>query len=322
MRKNPIIALLLTVVMLFTVVAPTYADGYDAINNLIASGKMSDDEVYTVYVDMSLASEGSVTSTVYETVYEQTTVQNHAVSPQPYTGVNGAKDKLSRFFLFLSHNHSDHVMGLKGATPDETVAGYVYGQRKSEVINTYISGIVDCLGNPALWTGGSGGSSSSTTNSSSAKDNTVNENPDVWADKYKTTTFTLNKATYSIATKDSPTPTIQTMDVAPYVKNDRTYVPVRYLAYSLGVPEEGVTWDGQARRVSISKGNTNVKLTIDSRVMFVNKKPIKMDVSPEITSDRTMLPARWVAEALGAEVEWDDATKQAIIKMPKEKPGN
>lgn len=30
------------------------------------------------------------------------------------------------------------------------------------------------------------------------------------------------------------------MDVAPYIKNGRTYVPVRYLAYALGVPEEGV----------------------------------------------------------------------------------
>ena len=52
--------------------------------------------------------------------------------------------------------------------------------------------------------------------------------------------------------------------------------------------------------------------------MQVNKSPVRMDVSPEITNDRTFLPARWVAEALGAEVEWDDTTKQAIIKMPIE----
>jgi hypothetical protein len=57
--------------------------------------------------------------------------------------------------------------------------------------------------------------------------------------------------------------------------------------------------------------------------MQVNKSPVHMDVSPEITNDRTFLPARWVAEALGAEVEWDDTTKQAIIKMPvTEEQGN
>lgn len=41
-----------------------------------------------------------------------------------------------------------------------------------------------------------------------------------------------------------------------------------------------------------------------------------MDVAPEITNDRTMLPARWVAEALDAEVEWDEETQEAIIKIP------
>jgi len=35
-----------------------------------------------------------------------------------------------------------------------------------------------------------------------------------------------------------------------------------------------------------------------------------------------MLPVRWVAEALGAEVEWDDTTKDAIIRMPIGEPGD
>jgi len=56
--------------------------------------------------------------------------------------------------------------------------------------------------------------------------------------------------------------------------------------------------------------------------MYVNGQSTRMDVSPEITNDRTFLPARWVAEALGAEVEWDENTKQAIIKMPITEPGN
>ena len=113
------------------------------------------------------------------------------------------------------------------------------------------------------------------------------------------------------------------MDVAPYVKNDRTYVPVRYLAYSLGVAEDAVTWDNEARKVVISKGNDNINLIIGSPIMYVNKTAVTMDVTPEITNNRTFLPARWVAEALGAQVEWDDTAKQAIIKMPiVTEPGN
>jgi len=71
-------------------------------------------------------------------------------------------------------------------------------------------------------------------------------------------------------------------------------------------------------KVGITKDDTNITLIIGSPVMLVNQKPVRMDVSPEITNDRTFLPARWVAEALGAEVEWDDTNKQAIIKMPIE----
>ena len=37
------------------------------------------------------------------------------------------------------------------------------------------------------------------------------------------------------------------------------------------------------------------------------------DVAPEITYDRTMLPARFVAEHLGATVEWKDADQQVVI---------
>ena len=56
--------------------------------------------------------------------------------------------------------------------------------------------------------------------------------------------------------------------------------------------------------------------------MYVSQELVKMDVAPEIKDGRTMLPARWVAETLGAEVEWDVATKQAIIKMPVAEPGD
>ena len=56
--------------------------------------------------------------------------------------------------------------------------------------------------------------------------------------------------------------------------------------------------------------------------MTVNQAPVQMDVAPEIKDGRTMLPARWVAEALGAEVDWDEANQQATIKLPETEPGD
>lgn len=44
------------------------------------------------------------------------------------------------------------------------------------------------------------------------------------------------------------------MDVAPYVKNDRTMMPVRFLAYSLGIPESNIRWNENTQTVTIERG--------------------------------------------------------------------
>ncbi|MGI5911219.1 MAG: stalk domain-containing protein [Syntrophomonadaceae bacterium] len=103
------------------------------------------------------------------------------------------------------------------------------------------------------------------------------------------------------------------MDVAPYIKNDRTYVPVRYMGYALGVAEEDVVWDEATQKVTLTKGDNVVELTIGSATILVNGEAQTMDVAPEISSDRTMLPARYVAEGLGYQVGWDPATQTVLL---------
>jgi hypothetical protein len=46
--------------------------------------------------------------------------------------------------------------------------------------------------------------------------------------------------------------------------------------------------------------------------LVVNGKAVQADVPPQIFEGRTMVPVRWVAEALGATVSWD-ADKQAVL---------
>lgn len=101
------------------------------------------------------------------------------------------------------------------------------------------------------------------------------------------------------------------MDVAPYIKNDRTYVPMRYLGEALGAE---VVWDDAARTVTLTKGETTVVFTIGSTTYTVNGEAKTADVAPEITNDRTMLPARFVAEAFGAVVGWDASTQTVLIQ--------
>ncbi|MFZ5633372.1 MAG: copper amine oxidase N-terminal domain-containing protein [Bacillota bacterium] len=105
----------------------------------------------------------------------------------------------------------------------------------------------------------------------------------------------------------------QTMEVAPYIKGDRTYLPLRYVGYALGIADANMLWDQATQKVTLIKGNTIVQLTIGSNILMVNGMPITMDVAPEISNDRTCLPIRFVAQVFGASVGWDDATQTATI---------
>ena len=101
------------------------------------------------------------------------------------------------------------------------------------------------------------------------------------------------------------------MDVAPYIKSDRTYVPMRYLGEILGAE---VVWDDAARTVTLTKGDTTAVFTIGSTSYTVNGEAKTADVAPEIANDRTMLPARFVAEAFGAVVGWDASSQTVLIQ--------
>lgn len=99
------------------------------------------------------------------------------------------------------------------------------------------------------------------------------------------------------------------MDAAPYIKDGRTYVPVRYLALALGVAESDIEFENGV--VTLTKGTDVVKLTIGSTSLLKNDETITMDVAPEVVDGRTMLPARFVAEAFGALVGY--ANGQVVI---------
>ncbi|WP_205664603.1 copper amine oxidase N-terminal domain-containing protein [Ammonifex thiophilus] len=98
------------------------------------------------------------------------------------------------------------------------------------------------------------------------------------------------------------------MDVAPYLKNDRVYLPLRYAARAVGVGEENVIWDTSSRSAILLRGNLAVKLVAGSQVMYLNGQPVVMDASPEIVGGRMMLPLKWLACALGVPVTWDSLT--------------
>lgn len=101
--------------------------------------------------------------------------------------------------------------------------------------------------------------------------------------------------------------------VTPYIdENNRTMVPVRFLAESLGAI---VNWDDSKQQVRISFEGKEIIMTIGSKEYSINKISKIMDTVPVINEgwDRTMVPARFVAEALGMDVKWDQNNNLVIV---------
>lgn len=119
---------------------------------------------------------------------------------------------------------------------------------------------------------------------------------------------------------DGLTPGVK-MDVAPFIQNDRTYVPVRFLGNALGVDDSNITWDNPTKTATLKGANATLQMTIGKAQIVSNGQAKVIDVVSVLTSDRTFLPARWVAEGLGYEVGWDETT-QTVVCWPagQEKP--
>jgi hypothetical protein len=77
-----------------------------------------------------------------------------------------------------------------------------------------------------------------------------------------------------------------------------------------------VSWDNQTQTVTAKKGDTTVSLKIDSLNTTVNRRDVVIDVPPQLIDAKTFVPVRFVSESLGAEVEWNEPERMAIIKTP------
>lgn len=67
--------------------------------------------------------------------------------------------------------------------------------------------------------------------------------------------------------------------------------------------------------LSMSSGQKQVIVTLGSNVAIIDGKPINLDAPPVIVKGKTMVPLRFIGEAFGAKVDWDNATKSATLTL-------
>ena len=108
-------------------------------------------------------------------------------------------------------------------------------------------------------------------------------------------------------------------DAAPMIVNDRTMLPIRFVAEALGAT---VSWYQHSQTVTIKARNTTINIKIGEKTAEITKQlntfntkteTVELDSPAFIENDRTYLPLRFVAENLGAEVQWDGTTQTITI---------
>ncbi len=100
--------------------------------------------------------------------------------------------------------------------------------------------------------------------------------------------------------------------VRPLLIQSRTLVPARFIVESLGGT---VSWDNATSTGTCKIGGQTVQFTLDSDVMTVNGRAIKLDVAAQTVGGRTMLPLRAFCESIGMTVFWD-ARNELIVISP------
>ncbi len=136
---------------------------------------------------------------------------------------------------------------------------------------------------------------------------TIGTAPAGETDNAVTAIYTIGSTAYTVNGQT------RTAEVAPYVENGRTYLPVRYVAEALGVSQANILFDKPTSVVTLIKGDRVVQLKLNTNQLTINGSTINMDVKAVTKSNRTVLPIAWVGKALDAVIQYDAAAKTVTV---------
>jgi len=123
-------------------------------------------------------------------------------------------------------------------------------------------------------------------------------------------TFTLGSSIYYVNGM------AKLMDVAVFAQDGRIFVPQRFLGLALGIPDENIVWDQATQTATFTTLDGKVIVfTVGSNIFTVDGVEFTMDVTPQVVDGRICLPVRFMVEALGGTVGWDQATQTAFFSL-------
>ncbi len=100
-------------------------------------------------------------------------------------------------------------------------------------------------------------------------------------------------------------------DQEPVIESGRTLVPMRTIFGEMGA---SVDWEPKTKTVRSRRSDVQISLTIGAKQAEVNGQTMELDVPAKILNGRTLVPLRFVAEAMDADVDWDQEELQVTIR--------
>lgn len=98
--------------------------------------------------------------------------------------------------------------------------------------------------------------------------------------------------------------------VGPQRVQGRVMVPLRGVMERLGAY---VSYNAAGRTVTATRGDVDLQLRIGERTAMVNGRQVMLDVPAQEYQGSTLVPLRFMGEALGADVKWDGALQAVVI---------
>lgn len=99
-------------------------------------------------------------------------------------------------------------------------------------------------------------------------------------------------------------------ETSPVIENGRTLVPLRSISEALGA---SVIWDGKNKAITLTLNSDVIKLTIGKAEALKNAQALTLDSPAKIIAGNTMVPLRFIGEAFGAYVQWNQGSRTIAI---------
>ena len=119
-------------------------------------------------------------------------------------------------------------------------------------------------------------------------------------------TFQIDNNTYTVGSMS------YLLDMKPYISpHDRIMVPLRYVAYALGVDIEDLKWNGPSQTITL-EGDKAMTINVTTGQMVIDGETSTLSET-RLLNGRTFVPVGEIGKAFGVPINWDAETRTATF---------